>query len=85
MYKSIPKDIREQILARVKEGKEKVSVIAEQHGISSRTIYDWLSKGVDGDNRDWLANNRLRKENLQLKQMIGQLMLEKNWRKSCDD
>jgi len=45
MYKSIPKDIREQILARVKEGKEKVSVIAEQHGISSRTIYDWLSKG----------------------------------------
>ena len=77
MYKSIPKDIREQILSRVKEGKEKVSVIAEQHGISSRTIYDWLSKGVDGGNRDWLVNNRLRKEKLQLKQMIGELMLEK--------
>lgn len=77
MYKSISKDIREQVLARVKEGKEKVSIIAEQHGISSKTIYGWLSNGVDGGNRDWLANNRLRKENLQLKQMIGELMLEK--------
>jgi transposase-like protein len=77
MYKSISKDIREQVLARVKEGKEKVSIIAEQHGISSKTVYGWLSNGVDGGNRDWLANNRLRKENLQLKQMIGELMLEK--------
>lgn len=77
MFKSIPKDIREQILTRVKEGKEKVSIIAEQHGISPKTIYTWLSKGIDGGNRDWLDNNRLRKENLQLKQMIGELMLEK--------
>ena len=77
MYKSIPKDIRDQVLARVREGKEKVSVIAEQHGISPKTIYGWLSSGVNGCNRDWLDNNRLRKENLQLKQMIGELMLEK--------
>ena len=77
MSTSIPNDIREQILARVREGKEKVSVIAEQHGISNRTIYGWLSKGVDGGNRDWLETNRLKKENLQLKQMIGELMLEK--------
>jgi len=77
MATSIPNDIREQILARVREGKEKVSVIAEQHGISNRTIYGWLSKGVDGGNRDWLEINRLKKENLQLKQMIGELMLEK--------
>lgn len=77
MATSIPNDIREQILARVREGKEKVSVIAEQHGICNRTIYGWLSKGVDGGNRDWLEINRLKKENLQLKQMIGELMLEK--------
>lgn len=77
MFKPIPKDIRDQILARVKEGKEKVSVIAEQHGISAKTIYTWLSKGIDGGSRDLLENNRLKKENLQLKQMIGELMLEK--------
>ncbi len=80
MSQLISKDIREQVLARVKEGKEKVSTIAEQHGISDRTIYAWLSKGVDGGNRDWLENNRLRKENLQLKQMVGELMLEKKRR-----
>lgn len=77
MATSIPNDIREQILARVREGKDKVSIIAEQHGISSRTIYGWLSSGVGGGNRDWLDNNRLKKENAQLKQMIGELMLEK--------
>jgi len=85
MATSIPNDIQEQILARVREGKDKVSVIAEQHGISSRTIYGWLSKGVSGGNRDWLDNNRLRKENAQLKQMIGELMLEKNGRKNQND
>jgi transposase-like protein len=77
MFHSISKDVRDQVLARVKEGKEKVSIIAEQHGISPKTIYGWLSNGVDGGNRDWLENNRLRKENLQLKQMVGELMLEK--------
>lgn len=77
MFKSIPKDIRDQVLARVKEGKEKVSVIADEHGISPKTIYTWLSKGIDGGKSDWLENNRLKKENLQLKQMIGELMLEK--------
>lgn len=77
MFHTISKDVREQVLARVREGKEKVAVIAEQHGISPKTIYGWLSSGVDGGNRDWLENNRLRKENLQLKQMIGELMLEK--------
>jgi len=77
MFHTISKDVREQVLARVREGKEKVAVIAEQHGISPKTIYGWLASGVDGGNRDWLENNRLRKENLQLKQMIGELMLEK--------
>jgi len=77
MFRSISKDVRDQVLARVKEGKEKVSIIAEQHGISPKTIYGWLSNDVDGGNRDWLENNRLRKENLQLKQMVGELMLEK--------
>jgi transposase-like protein len=77
MYKSISKDIRDQVLTRVKEGKEKVSVIAEQHGISPKTVYGWLSKGVDNVNRDQLIINRITKENLQLKQMIGELMFEK--------
>ena len=82
MYKSISKDIQSQTLTRLKEGKEKISVIAEQHCISAKTIYTWLSKGIDGGKSGWLENNRLKKENLQLKQMVGELMLEKNERKN---
>ena len=78
MYKLISKDIRDQVLARVKEGKEKVSVIAEQHGISPKTVYGWLTNGVNGINKDQLEINRLKKENQQLKQIIGELMFEKN-------
>ena len=78
MFRSISKDIREQILVRIKEGKEKVSVIAEQHGISPKTVYGWLAKGVDGVNRGQLEVNRLKRENQQLKQIIGELMFEKN-------
>lgn len=78
----ISSDVRDQILARVKEGSVRVSVIASEHGISPRTIYGWLSKGIGGINRDQLTINRINKENLQLKQMIGELMLEKKRKKS---
>ncbi len=78
MFKPISKDVRDQVLARVKEGKEKVSIIAEQFGISSKTVYGWLSKGVDGINRDQLEINRLKRDNAQLKQIIGELMFEKS-------
>lgn len=77
MFHKIPKEVREQILSRVREGREKVADLANQHGISAKTIYGWLSSGIDGSNSQWLENNRLKKENTQLKQMIGELMLEK--------
>lgn len=78
MFNQISSDVRDQILARVKEGKERVSVIASEFGISPRTIYSWLSKGIGGINRDQLELNKLKRENLQLKQIIGELMFEKS-------
>lgn len=42
----VSKEIKDQILKRVKE--EGISVIqaAEDHGVSTKTIYNWLTKGV---------------------------------------
>ena len=79
MYKSpIKKEIKEEILNRVREGKDPVSIIAKQYGISSEAIYYWLRQGVGGVTSQVLSSNRLKKENETLKKIIGELILEKS-------
>lgn len=68
-------DVKRQILDRVKEGGASISQIAQEHGISNRTIYGWLSKGATGA-PSWLEVNRLKKENAALKELLGRVMLE---------
>lgn len=45
MNQPISKDIKDQILQRVREGKETVVDIAKQHGIKVNTVYGWISRG----------------------------------------
>ena len=56
----VPADVKKQILDRIKEGGVSISQIAEEHGISSRTIYGWLSKGIVSV-PSWLELNRLKR------------------------
>ena len=42
----IPPDVRAQILKRLKEDGVPVATLAEEHGISTKTIYNWLSRGT---------------------------------------
>jgi len=77
MYKPpIKKELREEILARVKEGKDPVATIAKQYGITDGAIYYWLRQGLGGISSQVLDNNRLRKENESLKKIIGELLLD---------
>jgi transposase-like protein len=41
-------DVKEQILNRIKNEGLSVNKVAEEHGLNTRTIYNWLSKGVAG-------------------------------------
>lgn len=41
-------------------------------------IYRWLSQGLGGVRSDLLEVNRLKRENKELKQMLGQLLLDNN-------
>lgn len=68
-------DIKRQILDRIKEGGLSISQIASEHGISSRTIYGWLSKGAVSQ-PTWLELNKLKRENAALKELLGRVMLE---------
>lgn len=42
-FKIIPKEIKQEILEKVKSG-EKVIELAKQYGIADNTIYGWLHK-----------------------------------------
>lgn len=76
MPKAISTDIRDQILARVREGKDTVKDIAEQHGIKVDTVYGWINRGVNGAKGADLENCRLKRENQRLKEIIGNLVLD---------
>ncbi len=68
-------DVKQQILERVKDSGVPVMQIAQEHGISDKTIYGWLSKGATAS-PSWLELNRLKKENAALKELLGRVMLE---------
>jgi len=69
-------DVKAQILKRLKEEGIPVAKLAEEHGISPRTIYGWLSKGAVSNQPSLLAFAKLKKENQQLKELVGLLSLE---------
>ena len=71
----VPNEIRQQILERVKTGSP-ITQVAEEHGVSEKTIYSWLSKGATAP-PSWLEVARLKKEIQALKELIGHLTYEK--------
>lgn len=78
--KRIPKEIREEVIGKAKTG-EKVAELAERYGISSKTIYGWLSKDSGEDVISVLQYNKLKRENEELKRIIGKLTLDMSWGK----
>lgn len=69
-------DVKAQILKRLKEDGVPVTQLAVEHGISTKTIYNWLSRGVVNNQPSVLAYAKLRKENQRLKELVGLLSLE---------
>ena len=68
-------DVKAQILKRLKEDGMPVAKLAEEHGISSGTIYNWLSRGMTTERPSMLAYAKLKKENQMLKELVGNLTL----------
>lgn len=74
MYKQIPKQIKEEIILKIKNG-ETVAQAANQYGISQKTIYGWIRNQVKPDG-SIIEMNKLRRENDELKRIIGLITLE---------
>ena len=71
----ISKEIKAQILGRIKNDGVSVAQASEEHGVSTKTIYGWLTKGVS-EQPSWSELNRLRKENQQLLQLVGEITVK---------
>ena len=71
----ISKDVKEQILKRVRDEGIPVSQAAKEHGISDATIYTWLTKGASG-NPSWSEVAKLKKENKALLELVGEVTMK---------
>ena len=74
MIKKIAKEIKEEVLAKARAG-EKVRSLADQYGISDRTIYAWLRQNTGEEVISILKYNKLKRENEELKRLVGELTL----------
>jgi len=71
----IAKEIKDEILTKIKNDGLSVMDAANQYGVHTGTIYNWLgtkAKRVVSV----LEHNKIKKENEQLKQIIGDLTIK---------
>lgn len=76
MGKHVDKALKDEILLEIKNGT-KVSELSVKHGISTATLYGWMKVQSDNTGTSSLEIARLRKENQDLKEIIGWFALEK--------
>lgn len=79
MPKGIPTDqqTKAEIITKIRDEGMSVMVASAQYGISSKSIYTWLRDGVVNSSANLiLENNRLKKENEQLYNLLGRATAE---------
>lgn len=67
---------KESILKEIKDGLRVVEA-AVKYGVSDKTIYGWMKIQADNTGTSSLEVAKLRKENQELKEIIGMFALEK--------
>lgn len=71
------KEFKEEVVNKLKTDGITATEAANRYGVNSKNVYRWLSRGVGGTGSGQLELNRLKRENYQLKQLIGELCFEK--------
>ncbi len=71
----ISKEIKDQILERVREGSSSVPKIAKEHGISPNTVYSWLSRTIKAQ-PSWREYSSLQRQNKELLALAGELTIK---------
>lgn len=76
MAKHIDATTRKAVLEDIKNGM-KVSEAAKVHGVTDNTIYAWLKAQADNTGTSSLEVAKLRRENQELKKLVGLFALDK--------
>lgn len=76
MFKGIDQSIKDQVLLEIKNGTRVVEAAAK-YAIDDKTIYGWMKKQADNTGTSSLEVARLRRENQELKEIIGIFALDK--------
>lgn len=75
MSKPIPREIKDQVLARIKNDGLTGKAAADEAGISSKTVYGWLADTTISE-PGILELNKLRREVEGLYALVGRLTSE---------
>ncbi len=70
MAKHIDQTLKEEILRAIKDGM-KISEASAKYHVSDNTLYAWLRDQADNTGTSALEIAKLRKENQELKEIIG--------------
>lgn len=73
-YRIAP-EVKDQILKRVRDEGVPVAQVAEEHGVSDRTIYGWLTKGLS-NNPSLGELIKTKRQNEELLSLVGELTLK---------
>jgi len=74
--KHIPSEIKEQVLHRIRTEGISAADAAKEHGINTQTVYAWLRRSAVMPS-NVLQMNKLKRENEELKRLLGEVLLEK--------
>lgn len=74
-FRRIPKELREQIISRIKKDGITVAQASADHGVSTKTIYNWLNQGLE-KSPSYREFVHLKKQNRDLLTIIGALTVE---------
>jgi len=81
----VSKEVKQQILKRIKDEGLPVAKVAEEHGLKPQTIYQWISRQVTAP-PSILEVSRLKRENQALKELLGEITLDMRLeKKKADD
>jgi transposase-like protein len=71
----ISKEVKDQIINRIKNDGVTVVEAAKEHGVAEGTIYTWIAKRVEG-NPTLSENIKLKREVDQLYKLVGEMTLK---------